>query len=91
MWRVGGPSHRFTRPMKTPIQICATCAYSQKPCMGKCLCTVSGRDMREHYETRSCPKGFFDWPPADIPEDYVPSARNATAGGCGCAGDQQHD
>lgn len=40
----------------TPLQICLRCDKRQRPCAGPCLCTVSGRDIRDSEGL--CPLGY---------------------------------
>jgi len=40
---------------------------SPPPYAGKCLCTVSGRDIIEHATEGSCPKGYYTTGLPDIP------------------------
>jgi hypothetical protein len=42
--------------MSAPINICQQCKpYRQRPCSGKCVCTLDGHDIIEHAMAHYCP------------------------------------
>lgn len=43
----------------TPLQICLRCDRRQRPCAGRCICTIGGRDIREHAGEGDCPLEKF--------------------------------
>jgi hypothetical protein len=45
--------------MSELAHVCEACDKRQRVCSGKCLCTVSGKDVLEHYQLASCPLNKF--------------------------------
>lgn len=45
--------------MSQLAHVCQACEKRQPVCSGPCLCTVSGKDVFEHYRSGVCPLGKF--------------------------------
>ena len=44
------------------LATCHRCPNRGRPCVGPCLCTISGRDIVEHAKAGDCPLDRFHAP-----------------------------
>ncbi len=62
------------------IAICMSCESREANCKGACICTIDGRDIKEHVADRQCPRNLFNATGPVVPAPRAPSTAKPCCG-----------